>query len=88
MARAPIAEAAGWVYRSDAPAPAGRPAAAPPAPRVFRADQPRFRPNAAAPPVESSWLSTGICLMTIPITFGMTLMFAPVMWMLGSRSKR
>ena len=51
-----------------------------------RAD--RFQPAVAPPPPTTSWIFTGVYVMTLPLTLGLSLMFAPVSWMLGSRSKQ
>ncbi|HWF85668.1 MAG TPA: hypothetical protein VG222_12510 [Vicinamibacterales bacterium] len=64
-----------------APVPAAR------APRSVPGNDSRFQPD-APPPLRRGWLATGIYLMALPMTLGMTLMFAPVSWMLGARSKR
>jgi len=101
VARDPIPESkSGWVYRTEPaepprpepaiPAPPPPPAAQPvrpqPAPS-FQRTRPSPPPPAPAAP-SRSWLATGFYLMTLPMTIGMTIMFAPVTWMLGGRSKR
>jgi hypothetical protein len=63
------------------PVPAAR------AQRPVHRDDSRFQPDAPPPP-RRGWLATGIYLMALPMTLGMTLMFAPVSWMLGARTKR
>jgi hypothetical protein len=44
------------------------------------------------PEEERGWIVTGMYLMTLPVTLplkiGMTIMFAPLSWMFGSRSKQ
>jgi hypothetical protein len=101
VARDPLPRAqAGWVYRSDArpngePAPASAasrvmpPAAPPPASAAAPVHDPapRFQPDAPLPP-DRGWLATGLYFIALPMTLGMTLMFAPLSWMLGVRSKR
>ena len=99
VAREPIAPSgSGWVYRSDSAPPA------PPAvPRETREPQiPEVLEKAAYLPVrepfrphqavdahaERSWLQTGVYLMVLPMSIGMTLMFAPVTWLLRGRSRR
>jgi hypothetical protein len=48
----------------------------------------RFEPEAPLAPTSRSWFATGIYIMALPMTLGMAIVFAPVSWMLGSRSKR
>jgi hypothetical protein len=100
VARDPLPRAqSGWVYRSDAP-PNGEPvpasaasrvmpSAAPPASAPARVHDPapRFQPDAPLPP-DRGWVTTGLYFIALPMTLGMTLMFAPLSWMLGVRSKR
>jgi len=75
------------VYRSDRPAdrvtvlPASTPAGVP----VVRD---RFQPDAPLEPAPRSWFATGVYLMVLPVTVGMSLMLAPVSWLLGARSRR
>ena len=84
VARDPIAEAkSGWVYRSG------------PEPQVVLASEPRevFEPRHSYQPPQSrdqqsSWIRTGVYLMVLPVTLGMSMMFAPVNWLLGNRSRR
>jgi hypothetical protein len=97
VAREPIGETkSGWVYRSESVhTPTLRETVI--VPEVLEASasrdilQPRaarFQPAAPLPPAERSWLTTGIYLMVLPVSIGMSIMFAPVTWMLGSRSRR
>lgn len=91
VARDPVAAEprSGWVYRSDAQ-PVREPIidVRPSEPRESREPrEPRFEP-AAPPPEGRSWLATGIYIMALPITLGMTMIFAPVSWILGARSRR
>jgi len=102
VARDPIPRAqSGWVYRSDTPAAAPPPASAsaaagagpitaPPAPFAHTPvhdPASRFQPD-APPLLDRGWLATGLYFIALPMTLGMTLMFAPVSWMLGARSRR
>ncbi len=73
--------AAATVALVPVPVPAAR------AQRPVHGSDSRFQPDAPPPP-RRGWLATGIYLMALPMTLGMTLMFAPVSWMLGARSKR
>jgi hypothetical protein len=65
------------------------PAAPPPASAPAPVHDParRFQPDAPLPP-DRGWLATGLYFIALPMTLGMTLMFAPLSWMLGVRSKR
>jgi hypothetical protein len=67
------------------------PSAAPPRPAIAHAPvhdpAPRFQPDAPLLP-DRGWLATGLYFIALPMTLGMTLMFAPVAWMLGVRPKR
>lgn len=100
VARDPIADTrSGWVYRSDGPAAAdadqntrrttadevrGETATAGRSPA---AREERFEPDAAPAP-ERGWLATGVYIMVLPVTLGMSIMFAPIAWLLGGRSRR
>lgn len=86
------------MYRSDA-APAivqplpRDPVAAPAAPAYTAPARVEARLVAPAQPRrERGWLETGLIVMTLPVAFGLGLMFAPVVapmvWMFGSRSRR
>ena len=48
--------------------------------------------SSALPQDERGWIMTGVYLMTLPLTLplklGMAIMWAPVSWMLGARSKQ
>ena len=81
----PTVVEADWRVVHDA-APAVSPPPAALAPPRHRAES-RFHPDAPLPP-DRSWFATGLYLMALPMTLGMTLMFAPVSWMLSARSKR
>jgi hypothetical protein len=84
VARDPIADTrSGWVYRSD---PLANHDPEPPTIRTPQNGE-RFEPAAPPQPAPRSWLYTGVYLMVLPVTIGMTIMFAPVSWMLGSRSR-
>jgi len=48
----------------------------------------RFQPDAPLEPAPRSWFATGVYLMVLPVTVGMSLMLAPVSWLLGARSRR
>jgi len=97
VAREPIGETkSGWVYRSESLHTATRREAVI-VPEVLDAPEPheslrprefRFQPSAPLPPAERSWLAIGVYLMVLPVSIGMSIMFAPVTWMLGSRSRR
>jgi hypothetical protein len=97
VARDPIADSkSGWVYRSDPPpAPPVTPFGpvvrdVPPAYAVpARTDDvDRFQPDTPAVPAPRNWVATGVYLMVLPVSIGMSIMFAPVSWMLGIRSRR
>ncbi len=96
VAREPIAATkSGWVYRSEPGDPMPSPETV--SPREAAAwrerctpaepHEPRFRPDAAPPPAERSWFATGVYLMVLPVSIGMSIMFAPVSWLLGNRSR-
>ena len=60
-------------------------------PRPDPARERRFEPAAPSPSNQSagrSWFATGLYLMALPMTLGVSLMLAPVSWMLGARAKR
>ena len=67
----------GWVYRSDAPS-------LPAPPRK----EPRFEPAEVPQPPARGWVASGIYWMALPMAVGMSLMLAPVAWILGARSQR
>lgn len=80
----------GWVYRSDA-APAivqSIPSDAVPieARRTAQVHVEQRTIEPAAPPARG-WLASGLYLMMLPMTITFDIMFAPVNWMLGARSK-
>ena len=80
VARAPLADSrSGWVYRSDAPP---LPRSAPPR------EKPRFEPAEVPQPPTRGWMASGLYWMALPMAVGMTLMLAPVVWILGARSRR
>lgn len=81
MAQDPLDARPGWVYRSDAPVPV--PAAAPEAPSPTAE---RFEPGRATPAAPRDWVASGLYLMALPLAVGMTLMLAPVAWLLRSRA--
>lgn len=97
VARDPVADAkSGWVYRSD-PVP---PSPVTPMGPVVRDVPPahvvparngngeRFRPDTPALPASRSWIATGVYLMVLPVSIGMTIMLTPLTWVLGNRSRR
>lgn len=78
--RNPIADTrSGWVYRSDPP-----PLTPSAPPRV----EPRFEPAEVPQPPTRSWVASGLYLMALPMAVGMTLLLAPVAWILTARSRR
>lgn len=86
VARDPIGETkSGWVYRSA-------PEETPPvvtAELLHPADY-MLEPagSLSAPPEPPGWVSTGLLLMMLPITVGVSVMLAPVSWMLSGRTRR
>jgi hypothetical protein len=97
VAREPLGDSkSGWVYRSESLHTATLreavivPEVLDPAESrdSLKPRESRFQPSAPLPPAEKSWLTTGIYLMVLPVSIGMSIMFAPVSWMLGSRSRR
>ena len=80
MARDPIARTeSGWVYRSDA---TSLPPLAPPR------KEPRFDPAEVPQPPTRGWMASGLYWVTLPMAVGVTLMLAPVVWLLRARSPR
>jgi hypothetical protein len=79
----------GWVYRSEeAPAPAEPADPAwtvslrlPPAPVEVRSFT---RPEPSSP---RGWIESGFYVMALPMAITVGMMLAPVIWMLGSRSR-
>ena len=41
-----------------------------------------------APAPSVSWMANGLSLMALPMAVGLTLMLAPVVWILNARSHR
>lgn len=93
VARDPVSDAkSGWVYRSDAaaaPEPRAIEFAEPPAAERRELFEPRpDQAGRSSPQPGSSWVKTGMYLMVLPVTIGMSIMFAPVTWLLSGRSRR
>jgi hypothetical protein len=50
--------------------------------------EPRFEPAEVPQPPTRSWVASGLYLMVLPMAVGMTLLLAPVAWILTARSRR
>ena len=91
VARDPIVDSkSGWVYRSqEIHEPVVHEPLEPHEPfeprEPFEPPQP-FEPRESPEP--RSWLATGVYLMILPVQIGMSIMLAPVSWLLGTRSRR
>jgi hypothetical protein len=91
VARDPFEETrTGWVYRSDAQPALAEPAPAEPVWMVpVPTPLPHVERHTPAPRrQERAWIESGFYVMTLPLTFTIGMMIAPVIWMFGSRPQR